>query len=112
MIEAIVGFMAAHEGGPEAERAFLIQAEAPAQGISEADAAKSLNASRSLDTLPGRLFHLLYEYWAPHQRRMFECDECGRILMQSNKGYYFVPYAPETVERGILESPTDHHSDW
>ena len=112
MIEAIVGFIGAHEAGPETERIFLIQAEAAAEGLSEADAAIHWDKWHAHKDLRERLFNLLYAYWVPHQRRMFECYECGRILMQSHKGYYFVPYAPETEERGILESPTDHPANW
>jgi hypothetical protein len=112
MVDTLIAFMHAHEAGFEAERAFLIRAAATAEGMSEEDAAKGFDTSPSRHDLSKRLLNLLWDYWVPNQRRMFECNECGRILMQSNKGYYFVPYAPETDERGLLESPTDHRSDW
>lgn len=45
-------------------------------------------------------FSISYE-----QRTMYECEECGRILLEAGpKNYVHLGYVPETNARGILRS--------
>jgi hypothetical protein len=93
--QELAGFIDAHKQGPEAERAFLIRAEARNEDISEEDAATvfDLRAKGPFDTLPARLFTMLWPFWDRYPRVIYECDVCGRLLVQERKGPRFFSYA-------------------
>lgn len=46
---------------------------------------------------------LAFAYWHRYDRVMYECEECGRLLLPTNSGRY-VSYLPETKKRGVLKA--------
>ena len=108
--EELVGFIDAHNHGPEAERAFLVKAEARKEDVSEEEAARWVDqrASTPFDTLRDRLHNLLWPFWDRYPRVIFECDVCGRLMVERRIGRGFVSYAPEDEDREVLSSRYHH----
>jgi hypothetical protein len=114
LAQELVELIAAHEDGPEAERAFLIQTTVRHEDSSEEAAASlfDLHASTTFDTFADRIYNVLFPYWARYRRTMYECDVCGRLLVQRGErpADGFLSYAPEHDEREVLASR--YHHPW
>ena len=60
------------------------------------------------------LFHLIYPFWNNYDRSIFECERCGRLLVEledgkSVVGGIFVTYQPEAGTRHVLWSRHNHN---
>jgi hypothetical protein len=60
------------------------------------------------------LFHLIYPFWNNFDRSIYECERCGRLLVEledgkSVEGGIFVTYQPETGTRHVLWSRHNHN---
>lgn len=53
--------------------------------------------------------NLMAPFWNNYQRIIYECEECGRLWVQTDKNG-FVPYRPETDTRHVLWSHNHHSS--
>lgn len=99
MAQTIVGLLAARERGEEGQylaQVYRKRGYRP-EGI---DLLVSDMEKRGLAVT---VAEILYAWWNQHERTMWECGECGRLLVQRGPGIYeFKPYLPESQVRGIL----------
>jgi len=61
--------------------------------------------------LPEILGALIFDFWNDYDQTMYECERCGRLLVQVGDGpnHYYVSYLPETETRHVLWSRHNHH---
>jgi hypothetical protein len=102
--ELLAEYMEARQQGQEVE--FLRRFELSQAATEEwAEVVVQQHAKESLSQV---LSHLMFSFWNNYDRRIFECEDCGRLLVEVEANR-FVSYLPETDTRHVLWSRHNHN---
>jgi hypothetical protein len=105
MADVLARYCEARQQSPDAEAEVIWQFIRSIK--SEVDANYQV---RALTGKPLRniLFSLIFPVWNNYDRAIYECDQCGRLHVEVEKGR-FVSYLPETDRRHVLWSRHNHN---
>ncbi len=108
--EEIARLVEARGRGPDDERTFLIDYGVK-YGMDRAHAEAWVDRLQDRSTLAKVISYLVPSFIGYYDREMFECEACGRLLVEvwregstDPSDMYFVTYQPEADRRGVLRS--------
>jgi hypothetical protein len=104
LAETLSQFWEARQQGQEAE--FVRQFEL-SHGATEGFA-ELLVRDLAKKPLTEVLYDFIFPFWNNHDRTIYECEECGRLWVHMENGY-FAPFLPETDARHVLWSRHNHN---